>query len=58
MSTYSAVLQIIRVLNYWNTNNDDDAINVIYCDFMTVFYRVPHNRPIKKRKSYVVRVMF
>ena len=53
LSGRSTVLQLIKVIDEWTQALDDgDAVDVIYCDFMKAFDRVPHRRLIKKVESY------
>ena len=41
------------MIDKWTRNIDEgEATDVIYCDFMKAFDRVPHNRLIEKLKSY------
>ena len=49
----STVLQLIRVIDEWTQALDEgDAVDVIYCDFMKAFDKVPHKRLMEKIKSY------
>ena len=49
----STVLQLIKVIDEWTRALDEgEAVDVIYCDFMKAFDRVPHRRLIKKVESY------
>lgn len=53
ISGRSTVLQLIQVLDEWTEAIDEgDATDVIYCDFMKAFDRVPHKRLMAKVKSY------
>ncbi|XP_068201954.1 uncharacterized protein [Palaemon carinicauda] len=45
----STALQLIKVLDNWTCALDEGmAVDVVYCDFMKAFDRVPHKRLMKK----------
>ena len=45
----STVLQLLKVLDIWTETLDNGGcIDVIYCDFMKAFDKVPHSKLIKK----------
>ena len=49
----STVLQLIQVLDKWTEALDEGhVVDVIYCDFMKEFDRVPHKRLLEKIQSY------
>ena len=49
----SNVLQLLKVLDIWTEILDQGGhIDVIYCDFMKAFDKVPHNRLIHKTAKY------
>ena len=49
----SMVLQLLVVLDKWTEILDQGGvIDVIYCDFMKAFHKVPHNRLLHKLQSY------
>ena len=53
ISGRSTVLQLIRVLDRWTEILDKGgSIDVIYCDFMKAFDKVPHRRLIEKLEYY------
>ena len=53
LSGRSTVLQLIKVIDDWmNILEGGDAVDVIYCDFMKAFDKVPHGRLLEKVKSY------
>lgn len=53
ISGRSTVLQLIQVLDNWTEALDEgQAIDVIYCDFMKAFDKVPHKRLMAKVRSY------
>ena len=46
----STVLQLLKVLDTWTKTLDNGGcIDVIYCDFMKAFDKVPHAKLIKKK---------
>ena len=49
----STMLQLLKVLDIWTQILDQGGtIDVIYCDFMKAFDKVPHRRLIHKVKQY------
>ena len=49
----STVLQLIKVLDIWTQILDQGGcIDIIYCDFMKAFDKVPHNRLLYKLQNY------
>ena len=49
----STVLQLLHVIDLWTEILDEGGdIDVIYCDFMKAFDKVPHKRLIHKVKNY------
>ena len=49
----STVLQLLHVLNIWSEILDPGGnLDVIYCDFMKAFDKVPHKRLIYKTNKY------
>ena len=49
----STMLQLLKVLDIWTQILDQGGtIDVIYCNFMKVFNKVPHRRLIYKVKQY------
>ena len=49
----STELQQLKVLDIWTHILDQgDCIDVIYCDFMKAFDKVPHNRLLYKVEKY------
>lgn len=53
ISGRSTVLQLIKVLDKWTTAIDEGhAVDVVYCDFMKAFDRVPHRRLLEKISRY------
>ena len=52
----STVLQMLRVLDIWTEILDQGgSLDIIYCDFMKAFDKVPHNRLIENRKIWHYR---
>jgi hypothetical protein len=52
----STVPQLLRVLDTWTETLDNGGcIDVIYCDFMKAFDKVPHAKLIKKIQSYGIK---
>ena len=52
----STVLQLLKVLDTWTETLDNGGcIDVIYCDFMKAFDKVPHAKLIKKIQSYGIK---
>ena len=55
MSGRSTVLQVIKVIDNWiNVLDKGDTVDVIYCNFMKAFDKVPHSRLLEKIRSYNV----
>ena len=53
ISGRSTVLQLLTVMDKWYKILDEGGcIDVIYCDFMKAFDKVPHRRLLKKIESY------
>jgi hypothetical protein len=53
ISGRSTVLQLIQVLDSWmNILDSGGCVDIIYCDFMKAFDKVPHNRLIQKLAHY------
>lgn len=49
----STTLQLIKVLDLWlETLDNKGCVDVIYCDFMKAFDKVPHKRLLHKLKTY------
>ena len=49
----STVLQLLTVIDKWTETIDNGGeVDVIYCDFMKAFDKVPHRRLIDKLKFY------
>ena len=52
----STVLQLLNVLDSWTeTLENGGCIDVVYCDFMKAFDKVPHRRLIGKLQSYGIK---
>ena len=52
----STVLQLLQVMDQWTAALDaGDAVDVIFCDFMKAFDKVPHGRLLDTLKSYGFR---
>ncbi|XP_068213298.1 uncharacterized protein [Palaemon carinicauda] len=59
LSGRSTVLQLIKVLDDWTQALEErDAVDIIYCDFMKAFDKVPHRRFVEKEKSYNIGTVF
>ena len=55
LSGQSTVLQLIKVIDNWMCTLDEgDAVDVIYCDFIKAFDKVPHGRLLENIRSYNV----
>ena len=55
----STVLQLLKVLDSWTeTLENGGCIDVVYCDFMKAFDKVPHHRLIGKLQSYGIKGNF
>ena len=55
LSGRSTVLQLIKVIDNWMCTLDEGgAVDVIYCDFMKAFDKMPHGRLLEKIRSYNV----
>ena len=53
ISGRSTTLQMLHVLNIWSKILDKGgSLDVIYCDFMKAFDKVPHQRLLYKVKQY------
>lgn len=53
LSGRSTVLQMLKVLDIWSQILDQGGcLDVIYCDFMKAFDKVPHNRLLYKLGNY------
>lgn len=53
----STVLQLVQVIDDWvQIMEEGGVVDVIYCDFMKAFDKVPHKRLIEKVKSYNIGV--
>ena len=53
ISGRSTVLQLIKVLDRWTEAVDiGTAVDIIYCDFVKAFDKVPHRRLLEKLASY------
>ena len=49
----STVLQLLKVLDIWSKILDEGGcLDVVYCDFMKAFDKVPHYRLLHKIKNY------
>ena len=56
ISGRSTTLQLIYVLNIWTEILDQGGeLDVIYCDFMKAFDKVPHKRLVHKVDKYGIR---
>ena len=52
----STVLQLLKVLDTWTETLDNGGcIDVLYCDFMKAFDKVPHAKLILKIQSYRIK---
>ena len=52
----STVLQLLKVLDSWTEILENGGcIDVVYCDFMKAFDKVPHHRLIGKLQSYGIK---
>ena len=52
----STVLQLLKVLDIWTETLDNGGcIDVIYCDFLKAFDKVPHHRLLKKPESCIIK---
>lgn len=50
------MLQLIKVLDSWAEALDEGlAVDVVYCDFMKAFHRVPHKRLMEKISTYNIK---
>ena len=59
ISERSTVLQLIKVLDDWTEALDKGrCVDVIYCNFMKAFDKVPHGRLIHKMKSFGIGGQF
>ena len=55
MKGRSTTLQLIRVMEIWTDVLDrGGCIDVVYCDFMKAFDKVPHNRLVQVLENYGV----
>ena len=53
----STVLQLLKVLDSWTeTLENGGCIDVVYCNFIKAFDKVPHRRLIGKLHSYGIKV--
>ena len=53
ISGRSTVLQLLVVLDKWTVILDPEgSSDLIYCDFMKAFDKVPHKRSVHKLKQY------
>ena len=56
ISGRSTTLQMIHVLDIWSTILDEGGtLDVVYCDFMKAFDKVPHRRLLHKIHQYGIR---
>ena len=56
ISGRSTVLQLLHVLNIWTEILDQGGcLDVVYCDFMKAFDKVPHRRLIYKIDKYGIK---
>ena len=52
----STVLQLLKVLDSWTeTLENGGCIDVVYCNFIKAFDKVPHRRLIGKLQSYGIK---
>ena len=52
----STLLQLLHVMEDWTKILDDGGnIDVVYCDFMKAFDKVPHTRLLSKLESYGIQ---
>ena len=55
ISGRSTTTQMLRVLNIWTKILDEGGtLDVIYCDFMKAFDKVPHERLLYKSEQYAI----
>ena len=56
VSGRSTVLQLLKVMDHWTETLDKGGnVDVVYCDFLKAFDKVPHKRLIQKLKFYGVQ---
>ena len=53
ISGRSTILQLLHVMDVWTEIlNENSFLDIIYCDYMKAFDKVPHKRLLKKIEAY------